>query len=260
MNQANNHGFTLVSLVVTVTIIVILVAIIYVWVDPVARVGAAKDTKRRNDVLIIASALTDYMKDNNGTLPLLGGLSTSTKKVLCSTNTSLTCDSDTDGCLIIDDTDFTNKYLAELPVDPDKTTQADTGYYLQKSSTTDALIVGACTTHSSTAITHQPPVKVSCLGYAAGYCWYMATNTTHDCDTVCSNLNLTCVDNVNYGSDLNCELNQEFHNGCGSGCNMPAGADVPPAHHETTDVCVYQSSAVSCDDNTASYYSICPCQ
>lgn len=261
MNQKSNHGFTLLSLVVTVTIVVILAAAVYVWIDPVARIGAAKNTKRRNDVLGIASALTDYMKDNKGALPLLGGVGTTTKKVLCSTNTSLTCGSDTDGCLIIDsDTNFTTKYLLELPIDPDKTTQADTGYYLQKSSTTDLLIVGSCDTYGSSTITYSPPIKVSCNGYAAGYCWYITDNTIESCDTFCSNNGMTCVDNVDYGSDTNCELNQEFSNGCDSGCNMPPGADVPPGNHGTTDVCFYQTSAISCEDSQALYLGLCPCQ
>ena len=260
MNQKSNHGFTLLSLVVTVTIVVILAAAVYVWIDPVARVGAAKNQRRQNEVLAIATALTDYMKDHKGALPLLGGVGTTTKKVLCSSNTSLTCGSDTDGCLVIDDTDFTNKYLLNLPVDPDKSTQADTGYYVQKSTTTGRLIVGACTTYGSDIITYKPQVSISCKGYAAGYCWYMATDTSHTCNTVCSNLNLTCVAGVDYGTDTNCELNQEFHNGCDTGCNMPGGADIPPAHHETVDLCFYQSGSIGCDDNTASYYGICPCQ
>ncbi len=259
MNKINNNGFTLVSLVVTAAIIVVLVGIIYVWVDPVARVGDAKNQKRRNDVLTIANSFHDYMIDNKGALPFLGGINTSTKKVLCSSNTSLTCDSDTDGCLVIDDVNFSNDYLAELPVDPDKTSEADTGYFLQKSSTTDQLIVGACDTYDSLEITYSPLISINCNGYAAGYCWYMATNTTHDCDTVCSNLDMTCIDDVNYGSDTACELSQEFSNGCDTACSAASGS-APPAHHETTDACLYQTGAVDCSANTASYYSICPCQ
>ena len=258
MKYSNNHGFTLVSMVVTATIIVILAAAVYAWVDPVARIGTAKDQKRRNDVLILASSLSDYVQDNNGALPVLGSVVTSTKKVLCSSYSSLTCDGDTTGCLQINDSDFTNKYLAELPVDPDKTADTDTGYYLQKSSTTDFLMVGACSTYGSDTITHTTRSNISCAAFAGGACWYYANALNKDCDTVCSDNGLICKKGVTYGLDADCALNLSFFDDCSTGCFETH--ILPPVNVEASAICVYTGDIVICDATGASYHSICPCE
>lgn len=64
--QFNKKGFTLVELLVVIAIIGILVAIIFVALDPSARFGQARDAVRQNDVQEILSAIKLYQVDNGG--------------------------------------------------------------------------------------------------------------------------------------------------------------------------------------------------
>ncbi|TAL49703.1 type II secretion system protein [Patescibacteria group bacterium] len=60
------RGFTLIELLVVIAIIGILVAIIFVALDPATRFGQARDAVRQNDVQEILSAVKLYQVDNGG--------------------------------------------------------------------------------------------------------------------------------------------------------------------------------------------------
>jgi len=166
------RGISLISLMVTVVLVVVLSTLVFLWIDPLAQTGSAKDKVRLQAVNILMVAIKDYSNDHNGSLPFTGIISTSSKIVLCTSPGVVmpSCDSDTSQCLRVDDDDF-YKYLYELPVDPNKSSQQDTGYYAQKDETTGQLIVGACDTYGS-AITKMSGLKVSCYAYAEGTCIY----------------------------------------------------------------------------------------
>ncbi|PWB38369.1 MAG: hypothetical protein C3F02_04320 [Parcubacteria group bacterium] len=142
----DKKGFTLASLVVTIALVVILSALVFIWIDPIAKVRAAKDAVRQNDVLTINLAMVKYANDHNGSLPLSATLTTA-KKVLCSTAANIDCDGETEACLIISDNDFFQGYLGTLPVDPDLTSTANTGYYMKKDSGGN-LQIGSCISSS----------------------------------------------------------------------------------------------------------------
>lgn len=59
-------GFTLIELLVVIAIIGILVAVIFVALDPATRFGQARDAVRQNDVQEILSAVKLYQVDNGG--------------------------------------------------------------------------------------------------------------------------------------------------------------------------------------------------
>lgn len=64
--QQSTRGFTLIELLVVIAIIGILVAIIFVALDPAERFGQARDAVRQNDVQEILSAVKLYQVDNGG--------------------------------------------------------------------------------------------------------------------------------------------------------------------------------------------------
>jgi len=205
----------------------------------------------------LSNAFVDYSNSHKGTLPIIGEVTTS-KKVLCSSNgSSLPCDGDTETCLVIGDEDFFNEYLPSLPVDPEKSNDENTGYYITK-DTSDYLIIGSCN-YEDTEITYNTTLKVSCDAYAGGNCWYYASATGKTCDQVCSDNSLSCVSNVGYIADSNCDLNKVFGS-CSYCFNYSEGPYSPGI---TGVFCLYDDNdpAVVCGvGDTVGYRVICPCQ
>lgn len=263
MSGKNKQGFTIVELIVVVAVLLVLSAAAFSWIDPLARVGEAKNKRRIQDVNVLSAALANYAAANEGVLPVLGSISTN-KKVLCSVQgaSNLSCAGVSQLCLTVDD-DF-YKYLGALPYDPDKTSAADTGYYLQKDDSNN-LIVGTCASYNSEVITKNPGLKVACPAYGGGHCWYLGASLNVDCNTICAANNLTCVKNVMYGPDTNnsgtafCHLNKDLTSGCGSSCTA-ASTSTPPYASSDYASCAIQTGAVTCNQAPgAAKYAICAC-
>ena len=263
MSCKNKQGFTMVELIVVVAVLLVLSAATFSWIDPLARVGEAKNKKRIEDINVVSAALANYAAAHEGVLPVLGSINTN-KKVLCASQSgsNLSCAGDSQLCLSVDD-DF-YKYLGTLPYDPDKTSNTDTGYYLQKDADNN-LIVGACATYNSEVITKKPGLKVSCSAYGGGYCWYLGASLNVDCNTICAANNLACVKNVMYGPDRNnsgtafCHLNKDLTSGCGSSC-VAATTSTPPYASSDYTSCAIQTGAVTCNQAPgAAKYAICAC-
>ena len=257
----NKQGVSMMQLIITMSILLVLAAATFIWIDPLARIGEAKNKRRTQDVNFLAAAIFDYAGDHNGALPVLGSVTTN-KKVLCSSQggADLSCDGTNELCLTIDDDDF-YKYLGALPFDPDKNSAADTGYYLQKDGNNN-LVVGSCDSYDSAVIIKQLGLKVSCSVYGGGYCWYKGASANINCDTVCSALSLDCVKNVMYGPDKDsggtafCRLNQDFDVTC-STCILTS-TSTPPWYSGTD--CTIQIGAVTCGQASgATNYPICVC-
>lgn len=66
MQIKNQRGFTLVELLVVIAIIGILVAVVFVALDPATRFQQARDAVRQNDVQEILSAIKLHQVDNDG--------------------------------------------------------------------------------------------------------------------------------------------------------------------------------------------------
>lgn len=161
-----NVGFTLIELIIVIAIIALVAAGVYISVDPARRIGEARDAERWSDITAIAKAVDRYTADNT-TLPSdfdIGTLSTSTKVVLCSGAGTLSCGDDTLACAVIDDGDFLGKYLPQLPVDPSKDDDSDTGYYVTITSG-NILSFGACNSYDTTDV---PLVTSKSIGWTCG--------------------------------------------------------------------------------------------
>ncbi|MBT4849379.1 type II secretion system protein [Candidatus Parcubacteria bacterium] len=262
-------GFTLARLIITVAVISVLAASVFVWIDPVAKIGQAKDRQRTKEVLEIVRAVDAYVKDHRGALPVLGAVPTA-KTVICTEQgaADVTCDGNSAHCLRIADSDFYVEYLPTLPIDPDKTSNQDTGYYFKKGEN-NQLVVGACSTYGTADVVSTTTIQVSCPAYAGGYCWYEADATTKSCDTVCSDNGFICVETIRYASDVDsgdtgyCALNKAFGAACSSACflgNDPTYQDYSPAHAGGGIICSYRTDIFPCDFNVAGYSNLCPCE
>lgn len=263
----NNRGVTLIGLIMVVLLIAILSAAVLIWIDPGAIVGNAEDSKREQDVLAIANAISEYVNDHKGALPVLGSVTTD-KKTLCfeQGGSTISCGGSTEYCLRIADEDFYNKYLRELPIDPDKTSNTDTGYYLQKDSN-GFLVVGACSVTGSSAVTKTTSVKVTCDAYAGGYCWYLSASAGSHCDAVCASNDKICVEKAQYASDVDingtgfCALNRDIVDNqyiCGSGCAVTTADS--PGNYNGASTCMYREYPLDCDSKNVNYFHLCPCE
>jgi len=258
----NKKGFvSLINLIVTVAVIAVLAVGAFVWIDPVARIGVAHDKKRTEDIGVLKNALAQYANEHKGALPILGDIDTN-KKVLCSTQSgnNLTCDGESQLCLAIDDSDFLAKYINELPVDPDKTSATDSGYFLKKDSN-NKLVVGACTKYGASPVVATTTTMVNCSTYGGGYCWNISGDN-QTCDTYCDSINKECLDLVDYGpeaGDADCLLNLAY-GACGTSCTANTGNN-PPKVLANYSACYYQTNPVDCSVAAGSgYFNICPCQ
>jgi prepilin-type N-terminal cleavage/methylation domain-containing protein len=259
----NKQGFTMPQLIITLAILLILAAAVFTWIDPLARIGEAKNKRRIQDINILATAISNYASDHRGNLPVLGSVTTD-KKILCSSQSgsNLSCAGDSQLCLTVDD-DF-YKYMGRLSHDPDKSAETDTGYYLQKDAN-DNLIVGACATYNSEEIIKKPSLKVSCSLYAGGHCWYPSVSDDINCDDVCAAIGLDCVKGVSYGPDVDsdgsnyCALQRNIDsNYCTAGCgSLTAG--VPPSFNGIP-ACDIQAGSLLCHKKSdQTEYPVCPC-
>ena len=261
MNLLKNlHGFSLLELIAVLGVIMILGTAVFFWVDPVAQTGKAEDKRRQQDILNIANAFTDYARDHQGVLPILGQVNTN-KKVLCTTQSGnlLTCRESTQYCLPIDDAEFFAKYLGKLPLDPDKTSNTDTGYYIVRDANNNVTL-GSCN-YSVATVTYQPVLRATCDAYGGGACWYKhATEVFNtDCNAVCASNNKTCVANATSITDVACTLSGLLTNyDCSSGCD-PVPSNEPPFWADDS-TCGYPTTVVSCTQASLGGSSICPCK
>lgn len=99
-------GFTLIELLVVIGILAILMGIVLVAINPSRQFAQANDTRRRNDVRQILSAIGQYAADHSGTLPPTIPIAPSAAVDIASTTSANLC-----GVLM-------PTYISALPQDP----------------------------------------------------------------------------------------------------------------------------------------------
>lgn len=134
--KTQEKGFTLVELLVVIAIIGILVAIIFVALDPATRFGQARDAVRQNDVQEVLSAVKLYQVDNGGShLASIDGLTDGEVYMAVNGGTMTSgCDDNTCTTAVTSDTHCVNiaglvtgGYLDSMPVSPAGATTWDDG-------------------------------------------------------------------------------------------------------------------------------------
>ena len=145
-------GFTLLELMIVITIIALLAAATFVAINPAKRVGDSQNARRWSDVTAVLNAVLTYVVDNNGNFPtsLVNGTyyeigTTSSGEGFCTsqaTTDTINLNADIAG----------GGYIGSLPIDPTLGQDGSaTDYWIYRSNTGN-LTVGACTTYNSSVV------------------------------------------------------------------------------------------------------------
>jgi len=149
---SRRSGFTLIELIVVITIIVIIATSVFVAIDPARRLHAARNSTRWADITSILESIKKYQVDNDGDMPssdvtidsasgsvqIIGESVGACGSLTCGTQTVAASDCGLNGL----DTDL-RPYLRKMPQDPRTGTEDDTRYYVNKDQYS-IISIGAC--------------------------------------------------------------------------------------------------------------------
>jgi prepilin-type N-terminal cleavage/methylation domain-containing protein len=220
LKMKNIKGFTMVELIVAVSVFLALAAGAFLAFNPVKRLGLANDTRRWEDLTALAEAVELYQIDNDALPTDLSTVSvwTNQKRVICSSSGSLTCDGQTRTCLVVNDTDFLGNYIPALPVDPTKSADTDTGYYVTRTGS-EAMTFGACDTYSGEEIEYVAKASLASHSSTCGDGEVTGAEACDDGDTFtegCGNATLetagtycnsSCTSTITLSVDETCDSN-----------------------------------------------------
>ena len=169
--KLKQKGFTLIELLIVIAIIAILVAVVFVALDPATRFADARDSVRGNDVQEILSAIKIDQIDNGGSYLSVIANATATEVNMLVNGTAMNsgcadnnanCDTNvtaTGNCVDLSGL-VTEGYLGSVPVSPagsvtwddgDTVGEEGTGYTLQR-DTSGILTIRACESENTTEI------------------------------------------------------------------------------------------------------------
>jgi type IV pilus assembly protein PilA len=147
-------GFTLIEMLVVITILSIFAVIVYAALNPAQRIKDSKDAKRSSDIDTILTAVHEYIIDNRGTLP--SGLSTTEQQIgTMSTGCTINggagrCNTGSNSCY--DLASAIPGYIASNPIDPKTGASSSATGYTIVSTSTGIVTIKACNTDTSTMI------------------------------------------------------------------------------------------------------------
>ncbi|MFA5026135.1 MAG: type II secretion system protein [Candidatus Shapirobacteria bacterium] len=143
-------GFTIVEMIIVVSIIAILMAVVLISIDPAKRFSDSRNTKRMADVDTILIAVHQYINDTGGSLPT--GIGTSFAQIgTCTTGGMNLCIGATTRCANIGTLLGNGKYIKSNPTDPQRGTAATTGYAISK-AVDNVFTVKACLSEGTTIL------------------------------------------------------------------------------------------------------------
>ncbi len=180
LNRSERPGFTLIELIVVISIIAIISAVVFVAIDIPKRQHAARNSRRWTDVTAILQAVKSYQADNQGNFPGAWGTNIDATHygvigtgVTCSTSYSCAnaapvgftmaatlCQAD-----LITGSPLA-AYLKSIPFDPGGTvsagTSVDTKYWVTKDAN-GLLSIGTCNAEGegSNGVGSVPAISVS---------------------------------------------------------------------------------------------------
>ncbi|MEA1963118.1 MAG: prepilin-type N-terminal cleavage/methylation domain-containing protein [Patescibacteria group bacterium] len=151
MVKEKNKGFTLLELLIVIAVLAVLAGVLFVALDPAARLQDSRNAKRWTDVNAVLSAIKLDQVDNGGSYH--ANITAMTDNTYYQIGEAATgCD---DACAnpsvalqaaCVDLLDLIDEgYLADVPIDPNASGKSsnETGYYLYKYDS-GQISVGSC--------------------------------------------------------------------------------------------------------------------
>lgn len=131
IKQKSNNGFTLIELILVVSIVVIIFSFIFVLLDPTRRVAETRNSERQTALHTLGDAIKTYQIDNIGG-PALGIDSNLRMLGTAGTGCAITCSTygaTQDACLNLAPSLISN--VASIPKDPVSGTDERTQYAIR---------------------------------------------------------------------------------------------------------------------------------
>lgn len=127
-SQTAKPGFTLVELLMVISIMGILAFLVFSAINPSRQLGKARDAQRKSDVLTILIAFYQYSLDHDGTRPVQLPLGVANAKGICKSSDAV-CNNG------MNLRSLTGTYIANLPVDAHAAESGTgTSYYIYAQS------------------------------------------------------------------------------------------------------------------------------
>jgi prepilin-type N-terminal cleavage/methylation domain-containing protein len=138
-------GFTLIELLIVITIIAILVAVIFVILNPLELFAKSRNAQRWVKISELLTAMHLYSVNHEGTVPNVGTWSENVNYVLgTGSGCNSTCGATTTSFSCLDLYDLVNdRRISEIPQDPRYGTAANTDFWVKRASGT-VITVGVC--------------------------------------------------------------------------------------------------------------------
>lgn len=142
-----NKGFTLVEMLIVVTILAVLIATVVAAINPAKVIAEARNAKRWGDVNATMTAIYRYVIENSTNINLI-----STQEVQLGTATdgcNLNCPNAASSCLDLSQT--LQGFLPIIPTDPLVGTNERTGYSVKRDNF-NVVTVNACKSENGLVI------------------------------------------------------------------------------------------------------------
>ena len=152
MKLSKIKGFTLIEILLVVSILSIILVVVFAALNPAQRLAEAQDARRWNDVNQLLTAIHECILDNDGTLSSCDLTDDNTAREIVNTGISTSCNAapcDTEVAATGNCADLetelvtTQNYMASLPLDPSGPATDHTGYVVNVNN--GLVTVSSCT-------------------------------------------------------------------------------------------------------------------
>lgn len=166
---SKRRGFTLIELIIVIAIIAIIVAAVFVAIDPAKRLNTSRNSRRNQDATALASGLqlwrTDIITAGNTPAAVSDGNATTWQQIgTATTGCNIACNGSTNdttagSCMNLTGlTGLVPQYIKAIPQDPRGGNAAGTRYAINEQG--GAIIIRACNAEGEGAGGSTPPTPV----------------------------------------------------------------------------------------------------